>query len=73
MGKVSSEIMEVHFLNQLASPPSAPSIDAMCDECVRLGSPWLPGLHGGKPRPRPKVRRAKPDTNKKDSARIKKS
>jgi hypothetical protein len=29
----------------------------MCDACLRLGSPWLPALHGGenRPRARPKV------------------
>lgn len=30
----------------------------MCDACLRLGSPWLPALHGGeaRPRSRPQVR-----------------
>ncbi len=26
----------------------------MCDQCLILGTPWLPGLHGGRPRPRAK-------------------
>jgi hypothetical protein len=23
---------------------------ALCDACLQLGSPWLPALHGGRPR-----------------------
>gem|GEM_PF-1803412 len=37
----------------------------MCDACLLLGQPWLPELHGGRPRPRVrpaamKLRQAKP-------------
>jgi len=28
---------------------------AMCDACLQFGSPWLPALHGGRPRPRAKA------------------
>ncbi|MCF7689469.1 MAG: hypothetical protein K9M98_15150 [Cephaloticoccus sp.] len=45
---------------RLAPVTHACLLEFMCDECLRLGTPWLPALHGGKPRVRAKVRRAKP-------------